>query len=111
MSGLRMAIYEIRTYTLYVGKRSEATERYQQFYPVIVAEGWDKKLVGYFFSDAGTLNQLVHIWKFEDDADRRTFWKTVSANTDFSQFAAGFRPLVMKQKVKLLAPAPWGHHP
>src|SRR5260370_18570109 len=29
--------------------------------------GQDKKLVGYFQSDTGAINQLVHLWKFAND--------------------------------------------
>jgi hypothetical protein len=43
----------------------------------------DKKLVGYFQSETGTINQLVHLWKFDDDADRRAHWTAVFANKDF----------------------------
>ena len=25
----------------------------------------------------GTINQLLHLWKFDDDADRRTHWVAV----------------------------------
>ena len=74
--------------------------------------GHDRKLVGYFQSDCGTINQLVHIWKFDDDADRRAHWKSLFASSDFIDgFASKFRPLVMSQEVKLLLPAPWGPHP
>ena len=56
----------------------------------------------------GTINQLVHLWKFDDDADRRAHWAAVFANRDFVEgFASKFRPLVMMQEVKLLHPAPW----
>ena len=103
-----MALYELRTYTLYVGKMAEATRLYQQLgFPAL-----DKKLIGYFQGDTGTINQLVHLWKFDDDADRRAHWAAVLANTDFSEgFASKFRPLVMTQEVKLLNAAPWGPHP
>ncbi|MBI2741441.1 MAG: NIPSNAP family protein [Rhodospirillales bacterium] len=108
-----MALYELRTYTLYVGKMAEAVKLYQQFgYPALHKGGHDKHLIGYFQGDTGTINQLVHLWKFEDDADRRKHWAAVFANTDFTEgFAAKFRPLVMTQKVKLLHAAPWGPHP
>ena len=106
-----MAIYELRTYTVAVGKMSEVVSLYR-------TEGWaavekhPKKLVGYFQSDVGTINQLVHIWKFDDDADRRAHWKSLFASSDFIDgFASKFRPLVMTQEVKLLLPAPWGPHP
>ena len=108
-----MALYELRTYTLYVGKMGEAVKLYQQFgYPAIEKGGFHKKLVGYFQGDTGMINQLVHLWKFDDDADRRKHWAGLFASSDFIDgFAAKFRPLVMSQEVKLLNAAPWGPHP
>lgn len=105
-----MALYELRTYNLYVGKLGEAVKIYAN-------EGWPAlqphkdKLVGYFTSDVGTLNQLVHLWKFDDDADRRAHWKAVFANQDFMAFAGKLRPLIMSQENQLLNAAPWGPHP
>ena len=107
-----MALYELRTYTLYVGKMAEVVKLYSELgYPALHKAGLDKKLVGYFQSDVGTLNQLVHLWKFDDDADRRRHWQAVYANADFMSFAVHLRPLVMTQEVKLLLAAPWGPHP
>ena len=92
---------------------AEAVKLYQQFgFPALQKGGHDKHLVGYFQGDTGLINQLVHLWKFADDADRRAHWASVFANTDFTEgFAAKFRPLVMTQEVKLLHAAPWGPHP
>ena len=108
-----MAIYELRTYTLQVGKMAEAVRLYTEFgYPALQKGGFDKKLVGYFQADTGTINQLVHLWKFDDDADRRAHWAALFANTAFMEgFAAKFRPLVQTQEVKLPLAAPWGPHP
>ena len=67
-----MPLYELRTYTLYVGKMTEAVKLYQEIgFPALQKGGQDKKLVGYFQSDTGTINQLLQLWKFDDDADRR----------------------------------------
>ncbi|HVZ10434.1 MAG TPA: NIPSNAP family protein [Rhodopila sp.] len=95
-----------------MGKRAEAVKLYQEFgYPALQKGGQDKKLIGYFQSDTGMINQLVHLWKFDDDADRRAHWTGVFSNGDFVDgFAAKFRPLVMSQEVKLLHAAPWGPH-
>jgi hypothetical protein len=42
-----MALYELRTYTLYVGKMAEATTLYQDLgFPALKKGGHDKKLVG-----------------------------------------------------------------
>ena len=108
-----MAIYELRTYTLHVGKMAEAVKLYTEFgYPALNKGGFDKKLVGYFQADTGMINQLVHMWKFDDDADRRAHWATLFAYAPFIEgFAAKFRPLVQTQEVKLLNAAPWGPHP
>jgi hypothetical protein len=107
-----MSIYELRTYTLYVGKMGEATTLYSELgFPALDKGGHAKKLIGYFQSDVGTINQLVHLWKFDDDADRRRHWKGVYADAAFMNFAGKFRPLIMTQEVKLLLAAPWGPHP
>jgi hypothetical protein len=102
-----MAIYELRTYTAYVGKLSEVVELYKTL-------GWPalskhpERLVGYFTGDIGALNQLVHLWKYESDEDRRVFWKGVYADQEFMAFAARLRPLLHSQENKLLLSAPWG---
>ena len=58
------------------------------------------------------INQFVHPWRFDDDADRRKHWAGVFANKAFVEgFASRFRPLVMSQEVKLLRAAPWAPHP
>ncbi|MFO1081155.1 MAG: NIPSNAP family protein [Reyranellaceae bacterium] len=108
-----MALYELRTYTLQVGKMAEAVKLYQQFgFPAIHKGGHDKHLVGYFQADTGTINQLVHLWKFADDAERRAHWAALYANGDFIEgFAPKFRALLLSQEVKLLTAAPWGPHP
>ena len=107
-----MALFELRTYTLYVGKMREATQHYMELgWPALQKGGFDAKLVGYFTSDVGTINQLVHLWKFDDDADRRNHWTTLLADEAFLAFAAHIRPLIKQQDVKLLLEAPWGPHP
>lgn len=108
-----MAVYEMRTYTLYVGKMSEAVKLYTEFgFPALKNGGYDRCLIGYFQADTGEINQLVHLWKFDDDAARRAHWASLFADKPFMEgFAAKFRPLVLTQEVKLLTPAPWGPHP
>ena len=108
-----MALYELRTYTLRVGAMAEAVKLYQEFgFPELQKGGHDKYLVGYFQADTGTINQVVHLWKFVDDYDRRAHWAALYANKDFVEgFALKYRPLVITQEVKLLEAAPWGPHP
>ena len=108
-----MALYELRTYTLYVGKMAEATKLYQELgFPALEKGGHSKHLIGYFQGDTGTINQIIHLWKHDDDAGRRAHWAAVFDNKAFTEgFVPKFRPLVMTQEVKLLHAAPWGPHP
>jgi hypothetical protein len=107
-----MALYELRTYTLQVGKMAELAKLYQEIgMPLLTKRGYDKQLIGFFQADTGTINQIVFVLKFEDDAARRAYWAKVYADPDFLDFASKGRPLLISQEVKLLLPAPWGPHP
>lgn len=106
-----MSIYEHRTYTLQVGKLGEAVKLYTELgWPALERIGADK-LVGYFTGDIGAMNQIIHIWRFDDDADRRAFWAKVYADDGFMEFAGRFRPLLLSQENKLMMNAPWGPRP
>jgi hypothetical protein len=105
-----MAVYELRTYNVIVGKMAEVVALYKtQGWPAVARH--PDRLVGYFTGDVGALNQLVHLWKFEDDADRRAFWAGAFADEQFMAFARQLRPLLASQENKLLMAAPWGPQP
>ena len=107
-----MAIYEKRTYDVRVGQMAEVVGLYRdEGYPALAAGGFDDHLVGYFISDTGALHQLVHLWRFDDDNDRRDFWGRLFADETFMAFAAKLRPNIAHQEVQLLQPAPWGPNP
>ena len=101
-----MAIYELRTYTLFVGKLHEASEIYKEFGTPWIKK-FKKNLVNYYLGDIGALNQIIHIWKFEDDNERRELWKQIFSDEDFIKFASKFRPLVLNQENKIMTHAPW----
>ena len=76
---------------------AEAVKFYQEIgFPALEKGSHDNKLVRYFQADTGTINQILHLWKFDDDADRRAHWAAVYANKDFVEgFALKFRPLLI----------------
>lgn len=107
-----MPVYEQRTYTLHVGKMQELVALYTDVaWPLFTRRGYDTSLVGYFTVDVGTLNQLVHLWRFEDDGARRAFWSSLYADDEFMAFARLLRPLLLRQENRLLLPAGWGPQP
>jgi len=103
-----MALYELRTYTFPVGKLNEVLPLYTAAYPTLKKHG--DKLIGYFVGDVGALNQLVHLWKFNDDADRRRFWGAVLSDEEFLRQASKWRPFIQHQEHKILFAAPFGPH-
>lgn len=106
------AIYEKRTYAVTVGQMAEVIRLYSTLgYPALEAGGFSKKLIGYFTSDTGELHQLIHLWRFDSDDDRRAFWKRLFEDQDFMAFAKQLRPLIKTQSNQLLLAAPWGPHP
>jgi hypothetical protein len=106
------AVYEKRTYSVTVGQMAEVLRLYSTLgWPALQAGGFDKHLVGYFISDTGELHQLVHLWRFDSDDDRRAFWKRVFEDEQFMVFARQLRPLVKTQVNQLLLSAPWGPRP
>ena len=101
-----MNIFELRTYTLHVGKLSKAIEIYKDLgWPAL--QKYKKNIIRYYIGDVGALNQIIHIWQFEDDNARRELWKIIYKDKDFIKFASEFRPLVLTQENKLMTAAPW----
>ena len=107
-----MPLYEKRTYDIRVGQMPEVIRLYSDLgAPALEAGGFMEHLVGYFTSETGTLHQLVHLWRFESDEQRRAFWKRLFSDDDFMAFAVQLRPNIEKQDVQLLRSAPWGPTP
>lgn len=101
-----MNIFELRTYTLHVGKLGQAIQIYNELgWPAL--KKYNENIVRYFIGDVGALNQIIHVWQFEDDNNRRELWKTIYADKDFIKFVSEFRPLVLSQENKLMTAAPW----
>ncbi len=108
----KLELYERRTYDVAVGQMGKVLELYsKEGWPALEAGGHSDFLVGYFVSDTGPLHQLIHIWRFASDAERRDFWKNLFADETFMAFASQLRPLLERQEVQLMQVAPWGPRP
>jgi len=99
-------IVEERTYTLQVGTVPEYLSRYEQHglkiqLPIL------GHMVGYFSSEIGTLNQVVHLWAYEDLADRARRRAELQANPDWQAYIATVRPFILRQENRILVPAPF----
>ena len=63
------------------------------------------QLVGYFHTDIGPLNQIVHIWAFDslDDRDRRR--NALAADPAWQAFMPSIQALIEEMESKILRPA------
>ena len=61
-------IYEVRTYNAKPGKLPELIERIGDLYE---HRAKYSKAAGFWYTDIGPLNQLVHIWPYESVAERQ----------------------------------------
>ena len=99
-------IVEERIYTLHPG----GVAKYMKLYEdegFAIQEPILGNLVGWYFADWGTLNQIIHMWGY-DSHEERTKRRAVRGNSfEWQGFAAKMRPLIRTQENKCLHPAPW----
>ena len=98
--------YELRTYRLKVGALPVYLQLVQEE-GLAIQKRHLGQLVGYFSTDIGALNQIVHLWAFIslDDRDRRRtallldpLWKT---------FLPKLQILIEEMECKILKPTPF----
>ena len=106
-------IIEERIYTCYCGKSQLYVKMYEE-------EGLKIQrpilghLLGYFTSESGELNQVVHLWAYENVEDRAARRRILLADPAWKTYAAKVQPLVLTQQNKILIPAPfspWANGP
>ena len=96
-------IVEHRTYTLHPGKVPEYLRHYESEGMAIQTRILGR-LVGYFTTEIGPLNQIVHMWgsdSFEDCAKRRA---QMQADPGWKAYIAKIQPLIQAQETKILIP-------
>ncbi|SDY20640.1 NIPSNAP family protein [Delftia lacustris] len=64
-------------------------------------------MVGYYTSDSGPLNQIVHLWAYTDLNERAERRARLLAEPRWQAYVARMLPLLQSQESKLLVPAPF----
>lgn len=99
-------IIEERIYTCYCGKAKQYVKMYEGE-GLAIQRPILGNLLGYFTTDLGALNQVVHLWAYEDLADRATRRERLLNDPRWKAYAAKVQPLVLTQENKILVPAPF----
>ena len=98
-------IIEERCYTLAPGN----IDTYWALYtPEIIAvmEPMRPHMLGYYISNTGMLNQIVHLWRFENYAKREQKRAALAANPAWQAHLGRIRKLCRKQETRILRPSP-----
>jgi len=100
-------IIDHRTYTLHPGRIKAFLELYQN-------RAWPLQLkylgdcVGWYTStDIGQLNQVIHLWRYTDLADRAARRARMLADPDWPGYAEAVAPLIQHQENKILTATPF----
>ena len=96
----------MREYTLHSGKVPEYLELYEREGLEIQREILGR-LVGYYSTEVGEINQIVHLWAYESFEDRLQRRARLSANQGWQSYVQKIRPLLLEQRNRILKPAPF----
>lgn len=97
-------IYEMRTYRMKVGTVPAYLKLVEQE-GIAVQKSHLGQLVGYFFSEIGALNEIVHIWAYADLNDREARRATLAADPRWQVFLPKIQALIETMDNKILKPA------
>ena len=99
-------IVEERIYTLYPGKAAEYLKLYQEE-GLAVQTRILGRMIGYFTTEIGPLNQVIHMWGYDSFEERTRRRAELSKDETWLGYVAKIRPLIMTQENKILVPAPF----
>ena len=95
-------IYELRTYTVKQGTLAEVAKHAGTVGRDIRGDNYGK-LEGYWMSEIGQLNQVMHLWSYADLNERAHLRAELGKNARWaSEYVPVTRPNLIRQEVRLL---------
>jgi len=108
--GVAAMIVEMRTYTLAFGAVVRYFELYRELGQAVQWQILGKPL-GYYYTEVGALNQVVHIWRYHSFDERLSRRASLWVQPDWLQFIKAVEPLVVTQESRLMLETPLGRLP
>ena len=98
-------IVEERIYTI-------QPERIKDFLALYESEGLPiqrkvLRMLGYFQTEIGVLNQVVHLWAFDSMEDRSRRRAELQLAPGWKDYAAKAKPFYVRQECRIMTPLPW----
>jgi hypothetical protein len=98
-------IYEVRTYTLRPGSVAAFEERYAKR---LLLREQHSKLGAFWHTEVGPLNQVIHVYPYDDLQQRTAVRDALANDTARAQIPSG-REFVVAQEAEIMVPAPFMH--
>ena len=99
-------IHEESVYDMQVGKGKELIDAYANEGPISLKRNLGE-LVGFWSVDlGGSIDQLIQIWAFESDDDRRARREALWQDPEWVDFTGRFGDLIPRRQMRILIPAP-----
>ena len=96
-------IVEMRTYTVQPGKTALWVDYYAK-HGLPAQQRMLGKLIGFFTSEIGTLNQVVHIWAYESLADREQRRAAIMKDPEWQAYLRDQPLVLLAQESQILNP-------
>ncbi|MEJ8573148.1 NIPSNAP family protein [Microbaculum marinum] len=96
-------IVEERIYTIRIGKLKPYLETYEK-YGLPVQTRILPRMVGYFTTEIGPLHTVVHMWAYEDLAERDRRRAELVADPDWQAYLAKAGDFIERQENRILIP-------
>lgn len=96
-------IIDHRTYTVQHGRMAEYLSLYERVALPIQLRHLGR-LVGFYVSDIGPLNQAVHLWAYDNIADREERRAHMAADPEWQAFMKSNSGMFVTQENKILKP-------
>ena len=99
-------IVEERTYTL---KPGPVHVYYEDYNPrgLAIQTRILGNLIGYFHTEIGELNRVVHLWGYDSLAEREKRRKALFEDKDWLEYLAQSPDIVVAMESRILVPAPF----
>jgi hypothetical protein len=95
-------IYELRTYTVKAGTAASAAQNAGTVGREIRGDNYGK-LEGYWMTEIGPLNQVMHLWSYADFNERARLRGELSKNTRWTgEYVPLIREKLVRQDIRLL---------
>lgn len=95
-------LYEMRTYTTQAGGIGALLDANEAIGRPVRGDDYGV-LEGYWYTEIGPLNRVVHLWRYENMEERNRLRAELGRNSDWTgRYVPAIRPFLVKQEIRFL---------